>query len=266
MNAIFNFDRFKKIITRSYFLSRMQYRYIAGTLIGIYFLSMLLCIIIGSSLSGLIFFGACIVVVGAPCLFERPISRNGSIFDFILPASTFEKFLSLWLKYVIFLPALVFLIIFFLNLITGIIPIEGIQKHAELMTPDLSDHGWYTYYISLLSMQSLFLLGYLYFRKYLFAKTSLIIMAFLIIMIVLVSVSAYAVISENTAHLSEVTAHYDTAENQKSFVMGYSFGKSIAILEKPKSALLNIINIVQYVVMTLGMWVVAFFKMRETEI
>lgn len=58
----------------------------------------------------------------APCLLETSITKRSSSLYLLLPASTFEKFLHLWMKYLLVLPFFCMLLIVFLK---GIFILSG---------------------------------------------------------------------------------------------------------------------------------------------
>ena len=165
MNAIFNINRFWELEKRNFFLSRMQYLYIAGGLAGLYFLSMLLNVLTtDSNLIWLINFIVGTIIIAGPCFFEKSRGKHSSIFDFTLPSSTFEKFISVWIKYVVVLPLMVFVLFLLLNIITGFIPVEGVQVHAKEMVLTENLYKPKVLFV-MLFFQSIFMCGYYYFKR-----------------------------------------------------------------------------------------------------
>ncbi|MDH6307710.1 hypothetical protein M2451_000159 [Dysgonomonas sp. PFB1-18] len=258
MNAIFNIDRFQKLEMRNIFLSRMQYIYITGSLAGLYLISMLMYILVDSSFHDFIYVVASIIIIGGPCFFEKTIAKNTSIFDFTIPVSTFENFFSFWLKYVIIIPGLIVLTILILNLITGIIPVEALNKHAEFMS--LSDNILRpTSWLKLFALQSMFMIGYFYFNKYAFVKTSLVLILISIVMMII------AVIIGTFFFSGEEASFNANMGNNQAFHIGYSFGSSkpSAITESP---FISACNTIIDIIFPFGMWIVCYFKLKETEI
>lgn len=261
MNTTFNIERFRKLEKRDIYLSKSNFLYIIGALIGCYILSLFLYILTESSLSVLIYFISFLAISISPCFLEKPISKNSSVFDFIMPVSAFEKFLTIWIKYVIIVPAIVFGTIFILNLITGIIPVESVQKHTEIMS--LAKRMSFNKFYSILAFQSIFLLGYFYFKKYAFAKTTLIlIVAGILISVISISIASYYF------HGQEATLNFKAGiddDPSGAFYFGFFTGKSIG----PKLAsepLIAIPSIIQSIIMPVGFWIVSYFKLKETEI
>jgi len=257
MDAVFNINRFISLEKRNIFLSKMQYFYITCSLIGLYLLSMLLHILTGSNFAELIYFIIYAVIIGGPCFFEKNINKHSSIFDFTLPTSTFENFLSFWIKYVMLIPVLIFLIILILNVITGIVPIVAIQEHAKDMSL-----GGYTFNTihKILAVQSIFMLGYFFFRKYAFAKTTLIILVFFVILMFFGVVVVYIFFKGQEFQFNGKMGH------NESFNMGYTFGRSMGNLEMKDDLIINICDTVVSIIIPVGAWIVSYLKLKETEI
>ncbi|WP_029904292.1 hypothetical protein [Prevotella sp. 10(H)] len=258
MNATFNINRFARLEKRNLFLSKAQYLYMTIALVGMYILSAMLYILIDNSLSGLIYLAAGTIIIGGPCFFERTRNRHSSIFDFTLPASTFEKFFSVWLKYVIILPVIILLVLLVLNVISSIIPVEELKAHAEQL--DWTKYNVKTYF-ALIFHQSIFMCGYYYFKKYAFAKTSLILII-AGIAIMFLSIAWGHIILESGKNV----AFSMSADNENNFTAGYDFGNAIAASHFASDTVLQIASYIISVVVPLGMWLTSFFKLRETEV
>lgn len=262
MNAIFDIKRFCKLEKRNLSFSRMQYLYILAGFTGVYLLSMLLKVWADFSLSGFIYAGAFIVIMCGPCLFEKSRSKYTGIFEFILPASTLEKYLSIWLRYVVFIPASIGLLILVLNALTGLIPVEAIQEHARGMVVDFSPSVERSIII-ILSTQATYLAGYFYFKRYAFAKTSVVLLAVSILFFVVgITLGAYFLKGEELAITvgagNEVESF--TADHSMAYTLGYGLA---SILE---DKLLSVVDDVISIIYIVGLWIVCFFKLRETEI
>ncbi|MDR2956527.1 MAG: hypothetical protein LBV43_15750 [Prevotella sp.] len=265
MNAVFSADRFWKLEKRNLSLSRMQYIYILGGLTGLYLLSMLLNVLVETSLSGLVFFAASVIVVCGPCFFENSINKHRSVFDFILPVSTFEKFLSFWLKYVIIIPLSILLLFVLLNLITSAIPVEGIKEHAKAMA--LSEH-FFTYKIPQLIIvtQAVYMAGYFYFRKYAFGKTSLILVVLFVLFVVALIVMMATMFGGGDNELTMSLSSDSMEENSVYYNKGYSAGRTLGAADLLADPVVRVADSIGDIVATIGLWIVCFFKLRETEI
>ncbi|MBB4036109.1 nitrogen fixation-related uncharacterized protein [Dysgonomonas hofstadii] len=257
MDTVFNINRFVNLEKRNISLSKMQYIYIASSLAGLYILSMLLHILTGSNFAEFIYFIAYVVIVGGPCFFEKNISKHSSIFDFTLPTSTFEDFLSIWIKYVILIPVSIFLVILILNFVTGIVPIEALQEHAKDMSfADLTLKKIY----KILAFQSIFMLGYFFFRRYAFAKTTLIMLMLLVIL------TFFGVIIGYLFFKGQEFQFNGNMEHNESFNMGYTLGRSMGVTEIKNDLIISICGTIISIIMPIGAWVVSYMKLKETEI
>lgn len=258
MNAVFNVERYLKLEKRNLFFSKMHYTYILGGLIALYLLSMLTKILADASLSALIYLVAFVVIVAGPCLFEKSRNKHSSIFDFILPASTFEKFLSIWLKYVVIIPLSIFLLFFILNTITGFIAVDAIKEHAHSMSLNQLTGGTKAFFF-VFGTQAAFLGGYFYFRRYAFAKTSVLLLLIMIVIVILgIFVGAYFFKGQ------ELSFNLNSNMSNNSYDMGYNMGMTISSFINDR--LLKTLDIIIDTVFVVGMWIVCFFKLRETEI
>ncbi|MDU1890437.1 MAG: hypothetical protein E6767_07070 [Dysgonomonas sp.] len=260
MDATFNIERFSKLEKRDFYLSKQSFLYIIGGLIGLYILSLILQIVTENNLSTLIYMLSFITIGISPCFLEKPINKNTSVFDFIMPVSTFERFFSMWIKYVLLVPGMIFGVILILNLVTGLLPFEDIQVHTEAMAfaKNLSFKKLY----SVIAFQSYFLLAYFYFRKYAFAKASLIVILFTIGISVIAMCIAFALL-----HGQEVTfsGSANTETSSAAFQLGFITGKTVS-MKIPDNPVIKIADTIIDIIVPLGFWIVSYFKLKETEI
>ena len=138
MNTTFNLKRFfllekyKKQETGKHLL------WSAGVVLGICILCMMYDINKGASfyteqtqaasLSRYTLWFLCV----APCLLEASISKHNSTLYLLLPASALEKFIHLWLKYILILPLFCALIIVALK---GVFMLSGIDYLQHFGNP-----------------------------------------------------------------------------------------------------------------------------------
>lgn len=130
MNATFNLKRFFLLEQYKKQETGLHLLWSAGIVLGI----CLLCIMYdinkggsyysvqtqGSELSRYTLWFLCL----APCLLETGITKHNSTLYLLLPASAFEKYLHLWIKYLIVLPLFCILLIL---LIKGALTLTGIS-------------------------------------------------------------------------------------------------------------------------------------------
>lgn len=258
MNAIFNIERYLKLEKRNLFFSKMHYIYILGGLTGLYLLSMLMKIFADTSFSALIYLVVFVIIVAGPCFFEKTRSKQTSIFDFILPASTFEKFLSFWMKYVIIIPLSVILLFLILNTATGLIPLDAIKEHADSMSLNHIQGGKIAFFI-IFGTQAIFMVGYFYFRKHAFAKTSvLLLLISIIILIVSIFIGIYFFKGQSAAF------SIGSEASQNSLDLSHNIASKIIAFGQ--HSFIKILGLSIKIIFLGGMWVVCFFKLRETEI
>lgn len=70
----------------------------------------------------------------APCLLETNFSKHSSTLDILLPASAFEKFLHIWIKYLLLLPLFCSLLIACLKGLLSLSGSEFLQYFATHIT------------------------------------------------------------------------------------------------------------------------------------
>lgn len=262
MNSVFDINRFLKLEKRNLFFSKMQYLYVLAGFTGVYLLSVLLKIWADFSLTGFIYAGVFIVVMCGPCLFEKSRNKYTGVFDFILPASTFEKYLSIWLRYVVFIPVSLYLLLLFLNFVTSLIPIEAVQEHVSVMDIGFSPSLGKAFAV-ILSIQATYLAGYFYFKRYAFAKTSILVLFIGIsFMVIGTIIGGYFLSGESMSFTFGASNEIESI--QGNYDAGYTMGYALASIIK--DPLLSFMDNAISVIYILGMWIVCFFKLRETEI
>lgn len=249
MNSIFNINRFIKYIKTFAATHAKQYMYALMIVGGYTLVGLLLHILVPmffpaitfSIIYGVIPLSVAVIVL-APCFFEKTISKNNSIFDFILPVSFFEKFLTRLLNYVLVLPILLFGTIFILSQIAALLSAD--QAEAILAAFDLSSIITFDSLMKIAIFQSFYWVGYFYFKRYSLIKTTMTIIATGIIFIIAVTTMGL-IIFGNLEDLNNISVISD------------------------KEAITNAIAIPNYIISALfplGTWLVCMLKIRETEI
>jgi len=250
MNAVFNINRFLNLEKRNLLTHKNQFIYASLIIIGFTLFTLLLFFIIpslGQFVAWFIYPLCFILIACAPCFFEKNIQKNNSIFDFILPGSTFEKFLIMLINYVIILPVLCFGIVFLLVSLIGIIPLDNIEYFHESLLFENHIALWTIY--KLIVFQSIFFTGYLFFKRFSFIKTLLILIAVAIFFLVVTSIMGFTMFS-----------NMDTFNNAST--MSIHNDELSLILENK----LYIPKIILGIIFPVGLWIVGFFKLREKEI
>ncbi len=157
------------------------------------------------------------------------------------------------------MPTLMIIAIFILNVVTGIIPIDAIKAHADIMSLTDSLLKFKNLHV-IITLQAVFITGFLYFRKYAFAKTSLILLLIFVILLFVGALVSYFML-ESKSNLME-----ESVSRSGSFQMGYTFGRSLSMSNLFTDPLIQVADTILDIVLLPGFWVVSYFKLRETEI
>lgn len=169
--------------------------------------------------------------------------------DYTIPASIFEKFSTLIFNIIFVLPIIAFTSIFLVSNILVLLPIPNIEdsiqyyRLSEIISP--------TKIFFLFSFQSIFLVGYCYFKRYVFIKTSLIIILFYVLIIIGILVST-------------LYSFYNFVDLNSSTNISPSFRTAIDTMNESGS--FETISYILAIISTIGLLITCFFKIRETEI
>jgi len=252
MKNIFSFKRFTLLERYKLPETLLHCLFFIIIVTGIYF-SLLFCKALGWH--GIYGYGSLVVSITilmlaiAPCLFENSLNKYNSIFDFTLPASTFEKFSHLYLKYVILIPVLCLGIVWILNSIMSSLEISGLNEFTSVVSRIISIKGELMVYILL---QPVFFTGYFLFRDRVLIKsivTSIFLTVF--IGIIMAALSNY-LMPEN---------HIIKIDNVLSFSPIFNFP-----LSESSEIILRICNYGGPLIYLFGLWITSFFLLREKEI
>jgi len=247
MDATFNIQRFVSYEKRDLNLIKKHILIIVGILTGLYAISLMLNFgdkIFASQFINIIMQGiGIIIIIVSPCIFEPSLDKNKSIFNFILPASNFERFLGLLVKYIIFIPVLIFAYMLILDQINGLLDI----KSGDNLINYIKD-----FYLNAITIQSIFIAGYLYFRKYAVIKTSLLLIGGAIL----------------AGFISYLTLHLYTSDEVFFISADILFSPARFVKEwtSESNALITVTDIIFKVIFPFGFWIVSYFKLNETEI
>lgn len=104
----------------------------------------------------------------APCLLESNLTKRNSTLYLLLPTSAFEKFLHIWIKYLLLLPICCALLILCLK---GLLACTGIT-YLQIFSADITSYKVQKDYFLIFSiLHSAFLLGYFAFKRQLLLKS-----------------------------------------------------------------------------------------------
>lgn len=257
MNEVFNINRFAKFGKR-YVETHLEKYFFTLLIIGGYTIIGITLYTLGpkallpisffilSSIVPLTF----ITIALTPCFFEKNRNKGNELFDYILPASTFEKFLTKLINYTIIIPILAFGTVYFVTSISELIFNESAAKFIHKIDSFSSDDSKRIIYVTLI-VQSIYWVGFNYFKRYSFFKTTLVMMG-LFLTLILIDKLVIICIFENLKA-------YDIAM------------RSLPIEENINLAIRNTNKIREYIHITrtllpIGLWIISFFKIRETEI
>lgn len=253
MNSIFNINRFIKYLKTFAATYSNQYLYLLLIVGGYTLVGLLLYIIVPMifpALSFPIIYGTIPLCVGlivlAPCFFEKTISKNNSIFDFILPVSSFEKFLTRLLNYVIVVPVLLMGSVYILSEIGALLSADNAEAVRDALS--LSNILTYKNLMAMAIIQSFYWMGYHYFRRYTIIKSTI---------TMFISILAVAALS-----MLVVFFVFGDFETYKTMNVSVNINLTTNDIE-------DMIAIPRYILsflFPLGPWLVCMLKIRETEI
>jgi len=252
MKDTFSFKRFTQLQRYKFPETLLHSLFFIIIVTGIYF-SLLFCDAHGWH--GTYGYGYLVVVLTvlilaiAPCLFENSLNKYNSIFDFTLPASTFEKFLHLYLKYVILIPVLCLGIIWILNSVMSILEISGLNEFTSVVSRIISIKGELMIYIML---QPVFFTGYFLFSGMVLIK-SIVTSIFLSVFI--------GISMDEISNCLMPEIHGIKIDNVLSFSPIFSFPVSGF-----PEILLRVCNYAGPIIYLLGLWITSYFLLREKEI
>lgn len=174
MNATFNLKRF--LLLEQYNLQETS-KHLLWTAC-IVFSICLLCILFDlnhgaayvskqSSAANLVKYSIWFLLI-APCLLETNLTKRNSTLYILLPASVFEKFLHIWIKYLLLLPAFCAILILCLK---GLFASTDVT-YLKIFSRDIASYETSKDYIITYSiLQATFFIGYFGFKRQLLLKS-----------------------------------------------------------------------------------------------
>lgn len=250
MKDVFSFKRF--IMLERYKLPETKIHSLFFIIIvtGIYFL-LLFCEIQDrhSRYGSLVVSLTILMLAVSPCLFENPLNKYNSIFDFTLPASVFEKFMHLYLKYVILIPILCWGTIWVFNSIISVIGLTELNEFTSVISRIVFIKEEFMVYIML---QPVFFTGYFLFKNRVLIKS--------IMASILISLFIGIIIIEIMNNLIPET-HGIQINNILSFSPTFNIP-----LSGSAEIILKICNYAGPIIYFSGLWITSFFLFKEKEI
>ncbi|MCD7915250.1 MAG: hypothetical protein LUG96_08340 [Tannerellaceae bacterium] len=246
MNDLFNINRFTALVKQQVVFSKMTYLYMLAAVAGGVIVSAFMYSYIGISLANVILAAITLTILFGPVFFEKGITQYNGVFDFMCPVSTLEKLLGFFVKYMILFPVLLMGSLFVLVSLLKVVPVEEIRKFAY----SFSFQVWsYKGIYGILTMQAIFLVGYLSFKKHAFIKTWLSLMLLIFLGSTLTTFCLYMLIGQTSFSSS----------------MDLSMAGNFPNVGED-SIWFRLLDYTAIVVIPVGLWVVSYFKLREKEI
>ena len=247
MNAIFDLKRFWNYALRDFNRAKMFYFYLVGILFLFFIVGLMLRYTIFFSLAnvffGLILFSAIAICIVSPC-YDESLNKRNAMFSFILPVSNVERFIHFFLKYVVFIPLICLVCIFIIQLIMKTTGIDFFNRIHD------SDEDWDSLLV-LYGLQSAFMLGYFYFKKHAMLKTILFGLLGIVSFYIVGRLMLYALVGEYS------NVDFGDLYSPLSFVKQQG-GSPHPVL--------YVTNAVFRLIFPFGIWLVTYFKLKETEI
>lgn len=256
MDKVFNINRFWKLVKKETALCHKQYLFIICGLLAYFIIAVLVHSLYNNRI--LLEFMPFIYVVMIICVspfLDKNLSESNISFYLSTPASSFERFLVMWGKNVIIFPLIIFIVSYLLDAITSVVLKED---YATLSFVD-SFSGIHF----LFAVQSVFIFGYVYFKKKAFVKT---LIAITVMFIMVISISQI-MITQFYPEVLELKNNMNLLPNYNGQGIGIIFNRSF--LERAGLSIplaYDIARGIIQLVFPIGVWVLSYFKLRETEI
>lgn len=250
MNAVFNLKRFVYLAKREVIYSWKVFLYLIAGFIVYFILAQLLDNIWDTNLLNVIPIAALAIMICGTSLVDKNLSKTNAKSFFTIPVSNFERWLILWLKAIIVMPVLLVSVVYLLDAIT---PIQSLKYVVDI--------NYLTERIQfLLAFQSVFFLGYIYFRKRSLVKAGI---AFAIL-IILIHLISKLVISQLYPEV------YATKESFNLMYIlafdGFYNWNTHSYTAITTSAIYDICLWIIKLIFPFGLWFVSYIRLRETEI
>jgi hypothetical protein len=249
MNQTFNINRFGNLILRSLVQHKQIFLRLSIICVATFLVLCCFSALFNSNLMQpyrvLINF---IIVISPAAFFFKKRTHTSHFFEFTLPASVLEKFLTKLLYCTIIFPAYFISISFLFIGITKIIPVESVSSVAaqtfEIIKNDTIGQYW-----NLIAVQSIFLCGSYFFKDGVFLKTFLVITGISVVSMIILIVGIFSLFNAITSPVNHTFNSLNLPE----------------LLGDSKSVIKYMILTIQYFI-PVGLWFASFFKLKETEI
>lgn len=247
MNNIFNITRFWNLLKKDFFTT---WKKALGAWL-IVFGMFVLCIILSETTHDprmdvfmLTIVTACIIILFCPFIVESNKDIKKQLFNVILPTSTFEKFLSFIVRNAILIPVVVIGSLYLFHSI-----LEYKYHYQSYYDPNYFNFINLNFLCTIIACQSVFILGYFYFKKYAIFKTTISVIVIVYIL------------------LNGISYYYKSINYFDGDIYDYLFAVSYAKeWTGTASTILYICNIVMWLIFPFGLWAISYRRLKETEL
>jgi len=248
MDAVFNIKRFGNLIRRETLYSWKVFLYIVLGLVAYFVMAKLLDSMWQLQVIALLPpAGIAFVICGTPFI-NKNLNKVNFIPFLTIPASNFEKWLLLWIKSVIIMPILVIGTIYLLNYISPTLIID------RMFEGRISQQIY-----AVLVCQSIFFLGYTYFKERALVKSIIAI----VVLFIFINLISRLIISQFYPEIASVRNSFDIL-----YILNYDgFYDRVAktYIETGTTTIYQVCLWIVKLIFPLGLWIVSYFRLRETE-
>lgn len=250
MNAVFNIKRFGNLFQREVTYTWKTFLYIVTGLVVYFIAAKLLDSMWQFQLMHLLpIIGVALIICGAP--FINKNLNNANFIPFLTtPASNFEKWFLIWAKSALIMPILIIGTILLLSYISPI------QSADRLMSTDHIKEKL----LALFTFQSVFFLGYIYFRERALVKSAIAI-AVLFLLVYLVS---KLIIKQFYPEIIGVRGSLDIFSILN--FDGFYLRETGNYIETGTTIIYEICSWIIKLIFPFGLWALSYIKFREKEI
>ena len=249
MNQTFNINRYGNLILRSLVQHKQIYLRLSIICAATFLVLCCFSALFNSNLMDpyriLINF---IITISPAAFFFKKRTHTSHFFEFTLPASVLEKFLTKLLYCTVIFPVYFISISFLFIGIAKIIPVESLSSVGS-QTFEIIKNDTIGQYWNLIAVQSIFLCGSYFFKDGVFLKTFLVITGISVVSMIILIVGIFSLFNAITNPVNHTFNSLNLPE----------------LLGDSKSVIKYMILTIQYFI-PVGLWFASFFKLKETEI
>lgn len=183
----------------------------------------------------------------APCLLEANISKHSSTLYWLLPASVFEKFLHLWIKYLLILPLFCTLLIIVIKgmfILSGIDYLQHFGNHIKLY-PIRNDQ-----ILAFSLLQGIFFIGCIAFKRQKLMKSFIVLCCCFIIFFGIVA----------------FVGLWEPAGNHGYWVANIAYPEYNFPISSTAQRIIAFCNYATPALFSIGIWISAYFMLKEKQL